>query len=165
MIKLPAAILIVTATLTALMAGLFFSYSISVSLGLGKLSDSEYIKAMQSINREIQNPLFFLCFFGVLIMLPVATITQYSIDKTTFIVLLAATLFYAIGVFGITVFANVPLNNQLDQFDLSNQTNEAIQTQRQYFETKWNYWNNIRTINSIIAIILVIYACVVNKIR
>ena len=165
MIKLPAAILIVTATLTALMAGLFFSYSISVSLGLGKLSDSEYIKAMQSINREIQNPLFFLCFFGVLIMLPVATITQYSIDKTTFIVLLAATLFYAIGVFGITVFANVPLNNQLDQFDLSNQTNEVIQTQRQYFETKWNYWNNIRTINSIIAIILVIYACVVNKIR
>jgi uncharacterized membrane protein len=51
--KLEDSTLIVTATVTALMAGLFFSYFISVSLGLGKLTDTEYIKAMQSINTEI----------------------------------------------------------------------------------------------------------------
>ncbi len=36
--------LITTAILTALMAGFFFSYSISVSLGLGKLGNKEFLE-------------------------------------------------------------------------------------------------------------------------
>jgi hypothetical protein len=33
-----------------------------------------------------------------------------------FVRLLAATVIYLIGVFGLTVFGNVPLNNTLDRF-------------------------------------------------
>jgi len=55
-------ILVITATTTALMAGLFYAFSCSVNLGLARLSNAEYISAMQSINRAIQNPIFFAAF-------------------------------------------------------------------------------------------------------
>ncbi|MDJ1497354.1 DUF1772 domain-containing protein [Cytophagaceae bacterium DM2B3-1] len=161
--KFPDVILLVATTLTALMAGLFFAYSVSVSLGLQKLSDIEYIKAMQSINREIQNPLFFSCFFGALLLLPWACIQQYSLNKSTFLFLLAASVVYGIGVFGVTIVANVPLNNQLDAFSLSTASSEQIQKQRSLFEGRWNIWNHVRTIASLVAVMAAIGACLVRK--
>jgi uncharacterized membrane protein len=35
-------------------------------------------------------------------------------------------LAYLIGVFGVTVVGNVPMNDQLEQFDISGSTVEAI---------------------------------------
>lgn len=163
--KFTDVILIITATVTALMAGFFFSYSISVSWGLGKLADKEFLKAMQSINREVLNPIFFVCFFGALIMLPFATFQQYSLKENTFTLLLIATLFYLIGVFGTTVFVNVPLNNKLELFDLANATETMVKQMRNTFEKRWNFWNNIRTLASLISIIFVILACLFNKIK
>ena len=156
-------ILIISATMTALMAGFFFSYSISVSWGLGKLADKEFLKTMQSINREVQNPIFFVCFFGTLIMLAIATFQQYSYGSNTFVMLLIATLLYLVGVFGVTVFANVPLNNQLEQFDISNATEVTAKQMRTRFERPWNLWNNVRTICSLCAVILIIIFCVTEK--
>ncbi len=161
--KLSTIALLVATTLSALMAGLFFAYSVSVSLGLGKLSDSEYIKAMQSINREIQNPLFFICFFGTLVLLPYASFQYHSLYKTAFALLLAASLLYAIGVFGVTVVINVPLNNQLEAFQLSTANLEQIKAQRAIFENKWNAWNHVRTICSLLSTTLAIGACLVRN--
>ena len=155
--------LIITATITALMAGFFFSYSISVSWGLAKLADKEFLKAMQSINREVQNPIFFVCFFGALIMLLFATFQQYGLRENSFTLLLIATLFYLIGVFGATVLVNVPLNNKLELFDSANATEAMVKQMRNTFERRWNFWNNIRTVASLISIIFVILACVFNK--
>ncbi len=156
-------ILAITTTLSALMAGLFFSYTFSVVLGLGKLSDIAYLKAMQSINKEIQNPVFFICFFGTIIFLPLSTLLNYSERQMPFWFLLSATFIYFIGVFGVTIFGNVPLNNQLEKFNLLNETVEAISKQRAGFETRWNFLNNIRTIASMISVILVICACILHK--
>jgi uncharacterized membrane protein len=64
--KMTTVLLIITAVLAALIAGLFHAYSCSVVLGLGKLSDAEYLRAMQNINREILNPVF-LSFMGTAI--------------------------------------------------------------------------------------------------
>jgi uncharacterized membrane protein len=55
-------VMVITATVTALIAGLFYAYTCSVNIGLGKLPDEGYIAAMQSINREILNLLFFVSF-------------------------------------------------------------------------------------------------------
>ena len=102
-------VLIVTATSTALIAGLFYAYSCSVNIGLGKLSDEGYIAAMQSINREIQNPLFFASFMGTPVLLTVSAWMHYKIDAlNTFYLLLTAALFYVIGAFAVTLFGNVP---------------------------------------------------------
>ncbi|WP_027379535.1 chryseobasin maturation helper ChrI [Chryseobacterium daeguense] len=155
-------LLIVTATVTALIAGLFYAYSCSVVLGLSKLSDTEYLKSMQSINREILNPVFFISFMGTAVLLPASTIF-YRSQNPVFIFLLLATLAYLIGVFGLTIFGNVPLNDQLDKFDIMNSTPEAIKEMRDRFENSWNFFNNIRTVFSLITIILTICACVFNK--
>ncbi len=67
-----------TATATALMAGLFYAFSCSVNLGLARLSNAEYISAMQSTNRAIQNPIFFAAFFGAPILLPLSVFLHYG---------------------------------------------------------------------------------------
>lgn len=156
-------LLIITATVTALIAGLFYAYSCSVVLGLGKLSDAEYLKSMQSINREILNPVFFLSFMGTAFLLPISTFF-YRGQNPAFLLLLLATLAYLIGVFAVTMFGNVPLNDQLAQFDIANSSAEAIKEMRSKFEDRWNFLNNIRTFFSVITIILTICACIWNKI-
>jgi uncharacterized membrane protein len=160
--RMTTVLLILTATVTALIGGLFYAYSCSVVLGLGKLSDVEYLKSMQSINREILNPVFFISFMGTAFLLPVSTFF-YRAQNPVFIFLLLATIAYLGGVFAVTMFGNVPLNDQLAQFDIANSTAESIEKMRSQFESRWNFFNNIRTVFSVIAIILTVCACVWNK--
>ncbi|MEL6651815.1 MAG: DUF1772 domain-containing protein, partial [Bacteroidota bacterium] len=63
---------------------------------------------MQSINRAILNPVFFLIFFGSLIAIAIATYFSYAVSKTSFLLLMIATLTYLIGTIGVTLFGNVP---------------------------------------------------------
>ncbi|WP_343642512.1 anthrone oxygenase family protein [Chryseobacterium sp.] len=160
--KMTTLVLIITAVLAALIGGLFYAYSCSVVLGLGKLSDTEYLKAMQNINREILNPVFFMSFMGTVVLLPLSTFLLRG-QQPVFIFLLLATLAYLIGVFGVTVAGNVPMNDTLDKFDISGSTAEAIRQMRENFENRWNFLNNIRTVFSVITILFVVCACVWNK--
>ncbi len=153
-------ILVITATTTALMAGLFYAFSCSVNLGLARLSNAEYISAMQSINRAIQNPIFFAAFFGAPILLPFSVFMHYGQPLSMrFWFLLAATIIYLIGTFGVTVFGNVPLNNTLDRFDLQAASEDDIALQRANFERRWNNLNTIRTVSSTLAVIFVVTSC------
>ena len=146
--------LLVATICVGLMSGLFYSYSCSVMPGLNRLDDYQYISAMQSINRAIQNPLFFIVFFGVLVTLPIATYLKYAQPiSAAFWFLLAATVIYFTGSFLVTAIGNIPLNNSLDKFDITVATKESISDQRQLFETKWNNLNLIRTVCSLLAFI------------
>ena len=148
------------ATFTGLMAGLFYSYSCSVAPALSKLPDEQYISAMQSINREIQNPVFFISFFGAIVLPPVTTYLSYSHQATAgFWLLLTATSLYLAGSFGVTALGNIPLNNALESFNLSAASKEAISIQRLSFESRWNALNIIRTVSSILSFILILIAC------
>ena len=154
-------ILVITATCTALIAGLLYAYSCSVIPGLKPLPDTEYIATMQSINKAIQNPVFFISFMGTLVLLPITTYMHYSQPLSQrFCFLLAGAVVYIIGVFGVTVFGNVPLNNTLEKFDLLHSSAESIRLQRVQFEGPWISWHTIRTIASVIALILVITGCI-----
>lgn len=152
-------ILTVTTTVTGLMAGLFFAFSYSVTAGLGKLADAEYIRAFQSINREIQNPVFLACFMGILLLLPVSTYLHYS-NPAVFKLLLAATIIYFAGTFAVTALGNIPLNNAIDAFKIDTATPEQISAQRTAFESKWNSLNLIRTASSAASLVLTILACI-----
>lgn len=144
--------------LTGLLAGLFYGYDCSVIRGLSSLSDEEYIRAFQSINKAILNPYFFLSFMGSLIILPMATWKSYSEGAPLFHFLLSATIVYTIGVFGITLFGNVPLNDSLEQFDLANSSSDQIHKVRQSFEASWNSFHHNRTYASMLAFLLTILA-------
>jgi uncharacterized membrane protein len=158
---IPTMLLALTATCSALMAGLFYSYSCSVVLALKLLPDAEYIMAMQAINKAIQNPLFFTCFFGILLLLPLSTYLNYHQPvPLRFWLLLTAAILYIGGVFGVTALGNIPLNNELANFDLLTASKEAISLQRTHFEGRWNNLNTIRTISSFLSLVLVIIACI-----
>lgn len=149
---------------TALIAGLFYSYSCSVNWGLGRLNDAGYLSAMQSINREILNPLFYMSFMGTLFLLPISTWLQYSHPASIrFYLLLAATLVYTVGTFGVTVVGNVPLNNALDAINIPASSPEALRQHRELFEMPWNKLHSIRTVANAIALILVLLACILKQ--
>ncbi len=153
-------LLLITATLTGLSAGLLYAYACSVNLGLSQLPDKEYLAAMQSINKEILNPIFFMGFFGALILLPVSSFATYSQPVSfRFIFLIVATLVYATGTFGVTAFGNVPLNNVLAKINLQSASSVEISRIRIDFEGPWNRLHNIRTVTSIISLVFVILAC------
>lgn len=153
-------ILISTSLTTALIAGLFYAYSFSVNPGLHQLSDLAYLTAMQSINRAILNPGFFLSFGGTLVLLPISTWMHYSPSPSIrFWLLLLASVLYALGVFGVTVSGNVPLNEALDAVSLEQATPDKLAVYRSAFEQPWNRLHNIRTVASITTLILVLAAC------
>jgi uncharacterized membrane protein len=140
-----------------LLAGLFYGYSCSVNQGLGNLSNEKYLEAFQSINRAIQNPVFFLSFMGSLVFLIITTYLQYRNGmSSSFYCLAAATAIYAIAVFGITVVGNVPLNEQLDKFVIASASPEEISAMRNLFEKPWNNYHTTRTIASILSFVLAI---------
>ena len=101
-------ILIRAGSLTALVTGLFYGYLVSVNGGLHRLNDSEYVKAMQSINAVIQNPLFFVSFIGPVILLPLAAFLQRDSNLIRFALLLTSSALYIAVSFALTMVGNVP---------------------------------------------------------
>lgn len=153
-------LLMIAATLTGLMAGLFFAWSVSVTPGIGRLPDKEYLASFQVMNRAIVNPVFLICFLGTAVLLPVCTYRQFVQPLAgSFWLLLSATALYLVFIIGITFFGNIPLNNKLDQLDLTTLTGEQMASFRAQFENRWNTLNNIRTVASIITLVLVLLAC------
>jgi len=159
-------IILFLATLsTGLMAGIFFTWTNAVTPGIGKLNDIEYLNALQSMNRVILNPAFYLVFFGAVLLLPLAAALNYrSVPNTIFWLLVLAAVIYLIGSFFVTVFGNIPLNNLLDKTNLNVISPEDATNLRKSIETKWNNFNLIRTITSAISfMILIISGLILNK--
>ncbi len=153
-------LLVVAGTLTTLLAGLFYGYTVSVNRGLHRLKDVEYIRAMQSINIVIQNPLFFLTFLGPVVLLPVVTFLHRSdADPARFMLLLAASVAYIAGSFVVTIVGNVPLNERLAKFSAAGASDIEMAKTRSEFEKPWNRLHNIRTLASVAASILIFIAC------
>ena len=147
--------------LTGLLAGLFYGYTCSVIKGLGNLQDEVYLQSFQSIDKAIQNLYFFISFMGSLLVLPIATWLSYkNFGPATFHLLLSATLIYLVGVFGVTIFRNVPLNDQLAKFSISTSTTNEIAAMRKAFEKPWNTYHTIRTIAALISFSLAILSII-----
>ena len=152
----------ITVLLNALSTGFFFAWSVSVILGTKKVGHLTYLETMQSINREILNPLFFIVFFGNLIALGITTYLQFN-NKTVFVLVLASTIIYLIGTFGVTAFGNVPLNNELEALTITNLKAIELKNFRIYYESAWNHYHVIRTISSMVSFILLLISTFIQK--
>jgi len=155
-------ILLLGTVSTALIGGLFYAYSCSVNPGLARVSDITFLQSMQSINRAILNPLFFVSFIGTLILLPVS-VWFFKDETTVFYLLLTAALLYFGGVFLVTMIGNVPLNNLLVAADLDKLDTNALAALRSKFESNWNFYHRIRTIASFLCIVLTAYAAISSR--
>jgi uncharacterized membrane protein len=145
--------------LTGLMTGIFFTWSNAVKPGIGKLSDLEYLRALKSMNRAILNNTFKIIFLGAIIsvgLLPVFYFNLYS--QNVFWLFLFALIIYSIGVFGVTLIGNIPLNELLDKTKLESISLEEIKSLRRTIEIRWNNLNLIRCISSAITFLILVYS-------
>lgn len=152
----------ITVLLNALSAGFFLAWSMSVILGTKKVGDFTYLEAMQNINREILNPVFFTVFFGSLIALVINAVLQFN-NTPVFWMLAASTIIYLVGTFGVTAFGNVPLNNELEAFDIHQRGLDALKEFRAYYEGTWNRYHTIRTVAGLISFILLLISLFIQK--
>ena len=132
----------------SLVTGFIFTYAIIVMPGLSKLSDKEFLKAFQVTDAVIQNkqPIFMVIWVGSIVSvlsLIFISIVYVGLSETWLIVLVA--LSYLMGVQGITILIHLPLNNQIQKLNLEKLKDENLKNERLNFETKWNFFNNIRT--------------------
>ena len=52
---------------------------------------------------------------------------------------------YLLGVQGVTIKVHLPLNNRLQELYIQDLDEGALSKERTRFESRWNYFNNIRT--------------------
>jgi uncharacterized membrane protein len=156
-LKSETIILALAILLTGLMAGIFFTWSNAVKPGIGKLSDIEYLRALQSMNRVILNNAFKIIFLGAIIVVALVPVFYFNLyPKNIFWLFVFTLVIYWIGVFGVTVSGNIPLNEILDKTNLESITSEEIKTLRKSIEVKWNNFNLIRCISSAITFLILI---------
>ena len=140
--------LIFSITLCSLVSGFIFTYSIVVMPGLSKLNDKDFLKAFQVTDAVIQNnqPLFMFTWIGsILAVLATILVSWISIGFVESWLIVLVAFAYLLGVQGITVAIHIPLNNQIQRIKIEDLNYEALADQRLKFETKWNFFNYIRT--------------------
>lgn len=148
--------IILLIVLTGLSAGLCFTWSNSITSGLGRLDNLGYLSAFQHINRAILNPTFFIVFFGPFFLSIINIYVFRNAASNIKGLLIAAAVIYTVGVVVVTIFGNVPLNELVDKTNLKTASAEDLKLLRTSFETKWNQFHTIRTLTAMIAFVLLI---------
>lgn len=151
---------------TGLSAGLCFTWSNTVTPGIGRLDDLGFLMAFQQMNRVILNPTFFAVFIGPVALGIINLYLFRNISTELWWVFLGAVLLYVIGVMLVTIFGNVPLNEMIDQHNLETLSVSEITDLRTAFEDQWNRLHLIRTISSVLSFIslIIITTQITNKI-
>jgi uncharacterized membrane protein len=135
---------------SGVVGGIFYAFSTFVMAALGSLSSAQGAGAMKAINVTVINPVFMLAFMGTAVLclvLAAASIIWWG--RPGGMPMLAASLLYLVGCFGVTMLFNVPLNNQLAAVTSAQ---EAALWSR-YLDV-WTAWNHVRTLASIASAIL-----------
>jgi uncharacterized membrane protein len=136
-------LLILAAVGSGLNAGLFFIFSNTIMRSFDRLPAAGAVAAMNSINRVILNPLFFLVFFGT--ALPCLVLLVSRLDSPLLVV---GSLFYLIGSIGVTMVCNVPLNDQLAKVS---PTANDMESQWHDYRGPWTRWNHVRAVACLLA--------------
>jgi uncharacterized membrane protein len=140
----------------ALMAGLFFAFSIAVMNALSQLPPALGIRGMQTINVVIVNPLFLLVFFGTAIgclATAILGLANWTMPGAKISVL--GSLFYLLGSLLVTVVFNIPENNALAELEATDP--QSIARWHDYLAV-WTMWNHIRCVAALLAGALLIWA-------
>lgn len=150
------ALTVAAAVSAGLMGGLFFVFSNTIMAALGRVAPASGIAAMQAINVVIQNPVFFLAFFGpalLSILLAAAALLGWTSSGSTAIYIGAA--LYLIGIIGVTVVFNVPMNNALDAVDPASADGATFWAD---YLVRWTAWNHVRTVSGLASSVAFILA-------
>jgi uncharacterized membrane protein len=137
---------------SALVGGIFFAFSSFIMKALADVPAAEGIGAMQSINVVVINPSFLGAFFGTAVLSLVAgglALAGWGRPSASFF--LGGALFYLVGTILVTMFGNVPLNNQLADVTA---TDHGTREVWEHYLHRWTMWNHVRTAAAMIAALL-----------
>jgi uncharacterized membrane protein len=138
-------LLVLTILGNGLVAGVFFAFSSFMMNVFAGLPDRQGMAAMQSVNVIIEKSTFMLpLVLTALSSLVLAVIAFRNPGGAGSGFVIAGSLLYLIGSFGVTMFFNVPLNNALAS------SNASLELWRSYQET-WTIWNHVRTVAGVLA--------------
>ena len=132
--------------------GVYFAFSFFVMQSLNKVSHSEAIRTMNSINSVIiKSPFMFLFLFSSFIALIIflENLFLYKLISNEGL----ASVIFLVGMFLCTAIKNVPLNNKLADFNESS-CNPKIEWN--YYYNNWIRWNHIRTASCFLSTVLIL---------
>jgi uncharacterized membrane protein len=145
----------VTLAVTGAIAGLFYAYSVSVLPGLNAVDAGSAIRAMNSINVKIQNPLFFVTFLGTPVAAALTGVLLLVLGhRPAAVLFLLSAAVYLLGVFVPTMAVNVPMNDALAAAVLPADPAEAARLWSDY-SSRWTGWNHLRAGASLVSLLLV----------
>ena len=145
-----------TGITAALVGGVFQSFSDFVMAGLLRAAPAGGIEAMQQLNRTVFRSVFLASFIALVpATLALALYGWLSLAGTAKWLLVAAALFYVLGVFLVTAFGNVPMNERLDGMA---HTSEAAASYWRTYGRVWTGWNHVRTLGSVATAVCLLLA-------
>lgn len=143
---------------SALVAGVFQSFSDFVMRALIAAAPSAGIESMQMINRTVFGSVFLVMLLGLAPASSILGVYAYLYwlgPGARWI--LAGGAVYIVSVFLVTMLGNVPMNNRLDRMDTASA--DAADYWRQY-GIVWTRWNHVRTLGALAAAICFLAAAV-----
>lgn len=140
----------------AVMAGLYFAFSAFIMRALGEIDRAAGIAAMNAINRVILRSLFMPIYLGsTLTSIGVAVAATLGWGEPGALAMLAGAVVYVLGMFGVTMVYNVPLNNRL----IAAGAGGDDATWALYLSV-WTRWNHVRTMASAAGLVLFVMALI-----
>jgi len=138
------------------MTGLYFAFSTFVMRALGMIEPRAGIAAMNAIDREILRSAFMPLFLASsLTCLALVAIGLLRWGEAGAVAAAAGGAIYLIGMTGVTMLRNVPLNNALAAVDPDSGAGASVWA---HYLVHWTRWNHLRTVASIAALVLFIVA-------
>ncbi|MBF9058212.1 DUF1772 domain-containing protein [Rhodobacterales bacterium HKCCSP123] len=109
-------ILLVSAILMALVAGVFLSFSDFVMRGLASAPGTSGAAGMVGLNRTVYRSIFMVLLLGfVPVSAALAAMALWQMQGAAQALTLAGALAYLVGVMAVTGRGNVPMNQRLDR--------------------------------------------------
>ncbi len=143
----------------ALVGGIFLAFSDFIMRSLDRAHSPAGIEVMQVINREVFKYVFMTLFLGMaaVSLVIIGYTYAYLAGPAATLIMLAAGL-YLVGVFGVTLLFNVPLNNLLKDMDYT--SDEALDFWKTRYLPNWTFWNSVRTFASVLAASCYLFAMI-----
>ena len=156
-------VLLLSIMFCSLVAGLLFGFAIVVMPGIAKLTDKEYLLAFKHMDGIIQNnqPLFVLVWAGsILSVMATLVLGVLNLSGSDVYLVVFASLLYLFGVQLPTFRFNIPLNNSVQRLDIEGLEESEAALSRAGFEQPWNRWNQIRTVNAVGTVSILLFLLV-----
>lgn len=140
---------------TGLMAGVYYAFSTFVMAALGRIAPASGMAAMNAINVDIVRSSFLPLFLATTVaagLIAMAGALRWGEPGAP--TMIAGGTIYLLGMFGVTMFFNVPLN---DALAAAGDGPGSAATWARYLRD-WTMWNHVRTLSSVVALGLYVAA-------